>query len=88
MLEDREARAYLFGSYARGEARPDSDVDILVVEKELVNPRLREIYLLQERLELDQDVDLIVVDEENFETWKRIRGTVQHEVWRKGIQLV
>lgn len=28
---DRLARTVLFGSYARGEARPDSDVDVLVV---------------------------------------------------------
>ena len=30
----------LFGSYARGEARPDSDIDVLVVLKGDVNPGL------------------------------------------------
>jgi len=28
---DPDAEVYLFGSVARGEARPDSDVDVLVV---------------------------------------------------------
>lgn len=28
---DPEARVYVFGSFARGTARPDSDVDVLVV---------------------------------------------------------
>jgi len=30
---DPEARVYVFGSYARGNQRPDSDVDVLVVTK-------------------------------------------------------
>lgn len=88
MLEDRDAVAYLFGSYARGEARPGSDVDLMIVEKKLANPRLREIYVLRERLTLEKDVDLLVVDEENFNTWKRSPGTVQHEVYREGVRLV
>lgn len=35
---ERLARVVLFGSYARGEARPDSDIDVLVVLKDRVNP--------------------------------------------------
>ena len=88
MLEDRDASAYLFGSYARGQARPKSDVDIMVVEKNLPHPRLREIYLLRARLKIDKDVDLLVVDEENFNAWKNSPGTVQHEVYREGVRLV
>lgn len=88
MLRDRDATAYLFGSYARGQARSKSDVDIMVVEKNLPHPRLREIYLLRSRLEINKDVDLLVVDEENFQTWKNSPGTVQHEVYRKGVRLV
>ena len=88
MLEDREAQAFLFGSYARGQARPKSDVDIMVVEKTLRYPRLREIYLLRARLKIDKDVDLLVIDEENFNTWKNSPGTVQNEVYREGVRLV
>lgn len=88
MLADREAVAYLFGSYARGEAKPDSDIDLLVVEKKLQHPRIMETYLLSERLKLGKDVDLIVVDEKNYDTWKMEYGTVQHEVYRQGVRLV
>jgi predicted nucleotidyltransferase len=88
MLDDREAVAYLFGSYARGEARPSSDVDIMVVEKKIPTSRLYEIHTLRKRLKLDKDIDLIVIDEENFETWKNSQGTLQHEVYKEGVRLV
>ena len=35
---DRLARVVLYGSYARGDARPDSDVDLLVVLRGEVEP--------------------------------------------------
>lgn len=34
----RLAGLYLYGSYARGTARPDSDIDVLVVLEGLVSP--------------------------------------------------
>lgn len=88
MLIDRDAKAYLFGSYARGEADPRSDVDLMIVETKLANPRLRETSLLRRRLSFDKNVDLIVVDQENFERWKHSFGTVQHEIYREGVRLV
>lgn len=51
------ARAFLFGSYARGEQRPDSDVDIVI---ELARPlgfrRARLSESLQNRLGVPVDV--------------------------------
>ncbi|MEG4505403.1 nucleotidyltransferase domain-containing protein [Microcoleus sp. F6_B4] len=35
---DRLTQMVLYGSQARGDARPDSDIDILVVLKGQVNP--------------------------------------------------
>lgn len=51
------SRAYLFGSYARGEQTPDSDIDIVI---ELARPlgfkRAKLCESLQERLDTPVDV--------------------------------
>ena len=56
---------YLFGSYARGEARMDSDIDFLVYGGE--NFRLTEIFALAEELRevLNKKVDLFEIHEIN-----------------------
>ncbi len=38
IYQDRLSKLILFGSQARGDAQPDSDLDILVVLKDEVNP--------------------------------------------------
>lgn len=38
VYQDRLSKLILFGSQARGDAKPDSDIDILVVLKGEVNP--------------------------------------------------
>ncbi len=55
-LED----VYLFGSYARGEATPESDVDILVVLDEVADygREIERTGHLASRLSLDYDVSL------------------------------
>ena len=45
----KPARVILFGSYARGEADPESDLDFLVVQRDGVSHR-REIVRLQDVL--------------------------------------
>jgi predicted nucleotidyltransferase len=56
-------RAYLFGSSARNEARPDSDIDILV-EFDHSKPIGMKFYLYQLELEelLKTKVDLVSID--------------------------
>ena len=62
-------KAWLFGSYSRGEERPDSDVDILVQydrEQPVGLLRLSKMQLVLEHL-LGKDVDL--VDQETLFPW-------------------
>ena len=62
-------KAWLFGSYSRGEQRPDSDVDILVQydrEQPIGLLRISKMQLMLEHL-LGKDVDL--VDQETLFPW-------------------
>jgi predicted nucleotidyltransferase len=83
-----DAKAFLFGSYARGEARPDSDIDIMVIQKTPVENWLAETAALRRRMRFDKPLDLVVEDEASFARWKREHGTIEHEVAREGIRLV
>lgn len=74
----------LFGSYARGDAKPDSDLDFMVVEP-VVNGRRREMVRLREVLRpLGIPVDVLVVSAEGFEAWKDQINNVVHEAAREG----
>lgn len=57
---ERLAGVYLFGSFARGEATPDSDVDVLIVLHELPDygQEIERTGYLVSGLSLDYDVSI------------------------------
>lgn len=70
IYKDRLSQLILFGSQARGDARPDSDIDILVVLKGEVNP-VKEInrnsYLISNLcLEFDVLINCFYISEIQF----------------------
>ena len=78
------ARVILFGSHARGEAGPDSDVDLLVVEPR-VDDRFAEIVRLQRLLApLRLPADVIVVSEAHVVEWGDVASTMLHDALREG----
>jgi predicted nucleotidyltransferase len=83
-----DAKAFLFGSYARGKATPDSDIDIMVIKKAPVENWLTETAALRRLMRFGKSLDLVVEDEPSFARWKREYGTIQYEVAREGIRLV
>ena len=78
------ARVILFGSQARGEAGPDSDVDLLVIEPR-VEDQHGEVVRLQRLLApLRLPADVIVVSQAHVEEWGDVPSTMLHEALREG----
>jgi predicted nucleotidyltransferase len=85
------ASVTLFGSYARGEAGPSSDIDLMVIEDGLhdwaaESVRLRR--LVRGSPLGHKPVDLVVMSRADYRKWRGHFGTVQHEADREGICLV
>ncbi|MGC2372270.1 MAG: nucleotidyltransferase domain-containing protein [Solirubrobacteraceae bacterium] len=77
-------RVILFGSHARGQAGPHSDLDFLVIEPE-VEDLIEETYRLRCTLNgLDVFADLVVVSEDEAKTWGDVYGTVIHAALAEG----
>ena len=69
----------LFGSYARGDARERSDLDFMVIERE-VQDRHAEMVRLHDVLHpLQVPADVLVVREATFDYWAETPNTVYYE---------
>lgn len=74
----------LFGSYVRGQAGPDSDVDLLVVMPSQGSKRERAIELYGLLAGMGVPKDVIVVTPEEFEAYRDAPGTVIRTACREG----
>ena len=80
----RPRKIILFGSQARGDARTDSDLDLLVIEAE-VRDRVAEMVRLNRVLRgLILPVELLVIGEAEFAGWSGTPGNVYYEALREG----
>jgi len=81
-------RIYLFGSYARGDPGPDSDVDLLVVEREPFGPRrsrLDEINRVREAVSAFRvPKDILVFAVEEVAYWQDSINHVISKCFREG----
>jgi uncharacterized protein len=80
----RPERIILFGSHARGDAGPDSDVDLLVVMPVEGSRREKavEIGVALHGIRLPKDI--IVTTPEAYESRKEIVGTIERPAAREG----
>lgn len=79
-----EAAIILFGSRARGDARPDSDVDFMVVLPEVVSRREEMTHLSNVLRLLRVPADVLVASRRTFEKWAAIPGTIYHTARTEG----
>lgn len=78
------SRVILFGSHARGDASPDSDLDFLVIEPKVADHRAEMVRLHHVVHALRLPVDVLVVSEAVFEEWRDTPGTVLYEAATEG----
>ena len=78
------SRMIVFGSQARGDARPDSDLDLLVIEPEVSN-RYVEMARLSTLLGKNMiPADVVVISAVAYEQQKLITNTLAWRATREG----
>jgi len=81
-------RIYLFGSRARGDARADSDIDLLIVEREPFGPnrtRLREMTRIRRALsQFRASKDILVYSVEEVVKWRHSVNHIISHCLREG----
>lgn len=80
----RPERIILFGSRARGDATPDSDVDLLVVMPVKGSRRERRLGIGLSLFSYRVPLDVVVVTPLEFEQDARIPGTIVRPAVREG----
>jgi len=78
-------RIYLFGSRARGDARPDSDYDLLaVVPASDLAPHQRDLLAFRALCGVAAPKDVVVYTREEFESRSRAASSLPATVLREG----
>jgi uncharacterized protein len=77
-------RIVLFGSYARGDAGPDSDLDLFVEMDTRLNPYARAMAIDDAFGFRDWPMDLIVYTPDEVARWRGQIGTMLHTIECEG----
>jgi predicted nucleotidyltransferase len=78
------SKVILFGSYARGEQRQDSDLDFLVIEPEVEDRFGESVRLARLVGELGVPADVMVASEAHVREWGGLSGTMIHDALAEG----
>jgi predicted nucleotidyltransferase len=80
-------KVYVFGSFARREQGPDSDIDLLVVFREAVEDPFEAAYQVRKSLhdKLDVGLDVIVTSKEMFDRRHTQPWTIEHVASTEGV---
>ncbi len=89
VTEVNPEQVILFGSRARGDARQNSDLDLLVVESQPFgsgrSAHDEEVKLLRAVAGFDVDTDVLVCSRDDFDYWKGALNHVLARAAREGI---
>lgn len=84
-----KARVYLFGSYAKGTQREDSDIDLCVVAPEYEERRMRVLYSIRVAIRgtTKLPIDVLAFTDEEFERRSKMKPTIQYIIANEGVLL-
>src|ERR1039457_1268808 len=74
----------LFGSRARGDEGPDSDIDLLVLFSEVADPNRRAAELYASLVDFPSPMDIVVSTSSRFERYGNVVNTVYWPASREG----
>ena len=76
----------LFGSYARGDFRKNSDIDILILKKGLKNEReiTNNLYMDFFTKKISMPIDIIAVDYDKYNTLNNDIGYIYKSIEKEG----
>ncbi len=74
----------LFGSHARGDASPESDIDLMVVKSGVQHRRKEAVKIYRALLGLGVPIDIIVATPEILEKYKDRWSLIYHKVLKEG----
>ena len=78
------SKIILFGSYARGDATEDSDLDLMVIEPEVSNKFEEMVRLRNVMGDMEVGVDLLVYSDREASRRSQVPGTVLYWAFKEG----
>ena len=84
-----DAKVYLFGSYATGRQRDDSDIDLCVVAPKYHERRMQVLCSIRGAIRgaTKLPVDILAFTDEEFERRSKLRPTIQYTIANEGVLL-
>jgi predicted nucleotidyltransferase len=84
-----QATFLVFGSHARGTARPDSDLDVCALFPSLDKDPFELAYDVRSEIHkyLDVALDVVICDEPGFRSRGREQWTIEHAVMTEGVPI-
>jgi len=82
-------KIYLFGSYAWGIPTKESDIDILILLSESIEPKARRAATAYKALRdfTDFPIDILVRTSEEFVPYSKVAATLHYKIANQGIVL-
>ncbi|MEW6368806.1 MAG: nucleotidyltransferase domain-containing protein [Acidobacteriota bacterium] len=77
-------RIILFGSSATGRAAPDSDIDLLILEREVANPREASLTIRDALRGLRTPFDVVVMSTGRYDETKHVVGGIAYPANKYG----